>query len=98
MINSKAANKIYDLLVQECGAIEYWRDHFIQCQSEGCKEFRFQGIFGFGGKFWDNDNRWYINCYPENMTPQLQAKIDEVNLILKKMKEEEDGNFRKSNA
>ena len=47
---SNLANRIYDVLVAEAGASEYFRQDFLY--HFGTHEFRFGGDLGFGGKFW----------------------------------------------
>jgi hypothetical protein len=86
-------HKVYDVLVKECGA--YGKDHARQafihafCYSEyPCNEFRFQGIFGFGGKFWHSSRKFYVNCYSEDSTAKIQKAIDTTNELLKPLYEE----------
>lgn len=76
------ANSVYDVLVQMAGANESDREQFIATQRDGCTEYRFQGRLGFGGKFWNNDNRWYVSCYREDETPETTRVIDETNKVL----------------
>ena len=45
-------------------------------------EYRFGGMFGFGGKFWRNDGRLYISYYPEDQTKTLDAVRDTINEVL----------------
>lgn len=79
-MNAKQANAIYDILIQECGADEYWRENFVQVEtSEECREYRFKGELGFGGKFWRNSGRMYVDCYSEDTTPLRQKMIDAAN-------------------
>ena len=80
------ANEVYDILVAECLAQDreeaYDRFGFIQAQTEGqyfTYEFRFCGALGFGGKFWVNDNRLYVTCYPESETPEINEMISKAN-------------------
>ena len=70
MITKRTANKIYDILVPVCKAMESERSGFV-CEvtsdNHGC-EWRFCGNLGFGGKFyWDCE--WRVSCYPEDETP-----------------------------
>lgn len=74
------ANKIYDILVKEAGAPECYRDNFVYVESkENCHEYRFQGDLGFGGKFWNDDNKWYVACYAEDETPERLKIIETTN-------------------
>ena len=81
-ISDKWANAIWDVLKHVAGASEYWREHFVQKQAKGCGEFRFGGTLGFGGKFRNYNDRWYVDCYPEDITDWREKTIDEVNVKL----------------
>ena len=75
-------NDVFSLLVKETGAQESERAFFIYdfCQVEKpAVEFRFGGIFGMGGKFWRNQNRFTISCYRETETPDRTEVIARVN-------------------
>jgi len=86
-IDSDTANKIYDILVEECGAGEHNRIFFVVAQEQGgCVEYRFQGSLGFGGKFW-NSNQWYVTCYGEDYTKERLAAIDRANQRLTVLRE-----------
>lgn len=78
-------NEIYNILVAECGATEYWREDFIRCMNEGCREYRFQGNLGFGGKLYKNSNRLYVGCYLEDCNPERDAQIENTNKKLTSM-------------
>lgn len=92
---SDIATSIFDILVKHGGANERYRDNFIQVQSEGCREYRFCGIFGFGGKFWNYDGEWYVNYYSEHQTPECDNVCKTINHYLKELKEGRkcDGSF-----
>ncbi len=78
LISAKWCNRIYDLLV-EYGADEDIRESFCHIHStEGCNEWRFQGKFGFGGKF-RNHREWYADCYPEDENPERGTLLKELN-------------------
>jgi hypothetical protein len=65
LIIPPVAQRIYHILVDECGAPEASDNErqFIYHQSEeGCTEWRFFGLLGFGGKFWNTGERWYVNA------------------------------------
>jgi hypothetical protein len=50
-----------------------------------CHEFRFMGALGFGGKFRNNGNNGnvpYVDCYPENETPERKVMIERANARL----------------
>lgn len=61
-------NRVFDILVDECGANEKMREEFLNyhISVEPCDEFRFQGKLGYGGKYWRKDN--YVTCYEEDKT------------------------------
>jgi hypothetical protein len=79
--------KVYDILVEECGAHESERDSFIinQLEKDHPREWRFCGSLGFGGKFWRNSGRLYVNCYNEDATPKRLAMIEKANARLEKL-------------
>lgn len=79
------ADAIYDILVEHCGASNsaFSRDLFVSTQTcSTCVEYRFQGAIGFGGKFWVNDERLYVSCYPEEETPKVLKMIEAANTAL----------------
>jgi hypothetical protein len=85
------ANLIWDILVADAGAMEQERNSFIQAQTRDeyrCTEFRFCGDLGFGGKFWVNNDRIYVSCYPEDMTKKRGDIIEKVNAKLAALKQE----------
>lgn len=68
-IQPHEARRIYDILVEECGASEKDRQWFVNLQTEDhVREYRFQGDLGYGGKFWRNNGKWYVNFYAEDET------------------------------
>ena len=76
------AGAVYDVLVSVCGASTEPDDRldFISLQArEVCPEWRFQGDLGYGGKFWRSAGRWYVDCYPEDSSPDSRKIIDEAN-------------------
>jgi hypothetical protein len=85
-MNHTTANLIYDILVKECGAFEEEREHFIIHQTTTeIREWRFCGKLGFGGKFWNADDRLYVNCYNEDLTPERSKMIEQANKLLEKI-------------
>jgi hypothetical protein len=70
----------YDVLVQTCGASEAGREMFLAAQPT--TEYRFIGLLGFGGKFWLNDGRVYVTCYPEDETDERRGRIAVANHLL----------------
>lgn len=85
------AQAIWAILVDHCRArdTEQQRDSFIHhfvdrraASSLHLDEFRFGGSLGSGGKFYEDDDRWWIACYPEDTTPEREAVITKVNALL----------------
>lgn len=83
MMTKNKARKVYDILVQLGRANQSNREGFIFHHTESnseCTEWRFQGAFGFGGKYWRDSNK--ITCYPEDETPELIELMDKINFKL----------------
>lgn len=80
-------NKVYSVLVEFGGADESDRQSFMyeMFKPKPTDEYRFQGKFGFGGKYWTRRNQ--ISMYRENITDKLTIALDKVNLELKKLDE-----------
>jgi hypothetical protein len=80
-------NKVYDILVEECGAHESERSSFLfhQGEKDYPSEWRFCGKLGFGGKFWRNSGRLYVNCYNEDETLERLEAIKRANERLAKL-------------
>lgn len=86
------AHAVYDILVEECGALEDERERFVRYHAKldpdsSPTEWRFQGDLGFGGKFWRNNGRWYVNCYPESRNDERNEMIHKANERLHKIYE-----------
>lgn len=78
-------NKIYDILVNLGGANEIERTSFIygHISNPPLSEWRFQGKFGFGGKYWSTTNA--ISYYPEDKTKERESLMKSINKGLKKL-------------
>lgn len=84
-IEPARAHRIYDLLVREAGARESQRDDFVAYVSTHAHtEWRFGGSLGFGGKFWNSSERYYVTCYPDEETPERRAIVQRVNEALER--------------
>lgn len=86
LLTEERANKIFDILVAEAGASENDRDDFVyhHCiDKDGCREYRFQGKLGFGGKYRSTWNG--VTYYPEDETPDKKAIAEKVNELLKEI-------------
>lgn len=57
--------EIWAILHKTCHARETMPDDF-PFHWPDCREYRFMGALGFGGKVWAYDERWYVNYYPED--------------------------------
>lgn len=79
--------KIYDILIEHCGAHPNDKGSFIYNQREGCTEWRFSGKLGFGGKFWNTNDEFYINCYNEDKDKKKDEIIEKTNELLKPLYE-----------
>ena len=84
-ITIQQAEDLFTLLVEHAGAFESDRMSFRYAQADRenpCREFRFCGALGFGGKFWNSNGRLYVNCYNEDETPKRKRIIKKVNELL----------------
>ena len=91
-MTEKKAQELYNQLAKLCGAPESYRADFIASYTRERypTEWRFQGELGFGGKFWIRGDKWYVNCYREDETPERRKMIDEVNKVLEDMPRDDD--------
>lgn len=87
------ANKIYDILVEECGAWESDRVNFVLNEmAEKISEYRFIGEI-CGGKFrrngnGRNGNGMYVDGYKECYNPKVEVMIAKANKRIKKLMKE----------
>ncbi len=93
-IDQETAAKIFDILVQECGAVRDSLCHgfepfrtYVEKELDR-HEYRFGGALGFGGKFYNSGFEWRVSCYSENLTPQRRAMIEQANLRLEALRNE----------
>lgn len=86
-MSEKLLNRIYDILVQVCGAAEDYRDGFVMLhQRENFPtEWRFIGTLGFGGKFWRKRDAFSVTCYSEDETRARLKTMKEANQQLKQV-------------
>lgn len=79
-LTDQQADAIYDILVQECGALEDGRLSFVSNQiADFIGEWRFCGKLGFGGKFRRDMDVMYVSCYPEVLTKERETMITAAN-------------------
>jgi len=82
-------HKIYDLLEERLGAEPWHRDDFINYFThEDGVEYRCCSVLGFGGKFWNDGGKLYVNCYPEDETDERYLLIEEINGLLQHILED----------
>jgi len=87
MIKPDMAHKIFDILVEECGASEDLRSHFVHTQSTvNCKQFRFQGDLGYHGKLYVSEKRWYVDCAVDDLSNPRYRIIEKANCRLNELK------------
>lgn len=89
-LTPEQASAIYDVLVQRCKASDRDRekDNFAYSHTQRehiPHEWRFGGVLGFGGKFWNTESRWYVSAYSEDCDPETRLIIAETNEVLQKM-------------
>jgi len=86
-LNRDQYEKVYDILVKMGGADPnpYTRSSFLYAHLEPptCKEWRFQGKLGSGGKYWSGGNK--VDCYTEDETPKRRRLIKKINEALAKI-------------
>lgn len=84
------ANKIYDILIEECGALESERQDFVSNEvAEEIREYRFAGKI-CGGKFRRNMDYMYVDGYQECYNPKVEGMIVKANERITKLMEAED--------
>lgn len=91
MVTEEQANRIWDILVEECGARAEadqfacpGREHFTRYLVEPSRspfEYRFCGSLGWGGKFHAraDGSQWRVSCYSEHETPARREAITRAN-------------------
>lgn len=70
-------DSIFTILVEIGGANESMRSSFIHNHIDGCKEWRFMGYLGYGGKYRSKSNT--VDCYLEDETPNRLEIIEKLN-------------------
>ena len=94
------ANSIYDVLM-EVGASEFNLDSFVYHYTKPDEkygpshEWRFCGKYGMAGKFWWNDDRFYISGHSHsevsaNMLKAERAEIEAIDAKLAVIKAKHD--------
>lgn len=86
VITAEQAERVWVILEEYAGASRSTRDEFMYAATvAGITEFRFGGLLGFGGKFWINCGRWYVNCYREDELPSRLMLIAAINEKLEEL-------------
>ena len=90
-LTEELANKIYDYLVKEIRAQESDRRSFVNTMinEKPTNEWRFQGVLGFGGKFWNEHNRFRVSKYPETGCARHEWVVAKANLHFMNLYKEE---------
>jgi len=86
------AHEIYTILREECGASDTKDNRLgfvntVLQQSNFPTEYRINGSLGFGGKFRMRHDKWYVDCYPEDRTPECDEMIERANKRLADLKD-----------
>lgn len=81
--NASFLEKVYDVLVELGKANESDRNSFIYHHCNGCDEWRFQGVFGYGGKYRIQTNS--VDYYSENHTKELNELKELIDNQLKQL-------------
>ena len=98
-LSENLSGRIYDYLIEHCGASPYQRDDFIQSFSHNeCvpREWRFCGHYGLAGKFWWNNDKFYVSGWsqvevsPEEYEEQNLHLVD-VNKAMMEFYKEHEG-------
>lgn len=88
-LTEEAAEHIYEILVRVLDApTGHWKDDFVYHQTKGCTEYRFMGCLGFGGKFWNVNGQWLVNCYPEDRNEERDGLMKLANDALAHLRSE----------
>lgn len=89
-IPSSICNQIFDILVAHAGAHEDDRTSFVRYYStsdERPSEYRCCHKWGLAGKFWWNDNRFYVsgpgpNEFSKSVYEKSRKECEEVDVLL----------------
>ena len=80
-------DNVYSILVEYAKAPEHMRENFITSPFENqqypCDEWRFCGVFGFGGKYRRQTNS--VDYYSEDQSPKLDKLEKRINTLLKEL-------------
>lgn len=90
IMTAEQAHAVWDVLVADCGASprDYERESFVAAATRDkypTTEYRFCGLLGFGGKFWNIDDKWYVSCYQEHADVETRRIMAKANLKLQEL-------------
>lgn len=82
------ANAVWDVLVTHAGASDepHQREAFVYHLTNGCTEWRFMGLLGFGGKLYVEPRRLRVGCYPADLGGREEQVIAATNAALAELK------------
>lgn len=99
--SDEIANEVYNALMIIGGALPSERDAFLiyaRGRMDGVSEWRFQGHFGFGGKFytkWRFQTKvWYVDYYKEDNTMERAGLRDKLNERLEEIRKKYASNLK----
>lgn len=85
---------VYDVLIERGGANKDQKEAFVVAYSSRGQydaiEWRSCPRLGFGGKFWQNHNHYYLSYYPEDRSDERDALRDEINKLIDQLVERYD--------
>jgi len=81
-------NGIYQVMVDYAGLLPRQRESFINAFAvdHEITEYRLNSDLGYGGKFRNNNNGIYVDCYSEDMTKKRSSIIKKCNKAIEPMK------------
>lgn len=82
-LTEELSGKIYDHLILHCGADPYQYADFVAAftRTEHVpKEWRFCGHYGLAGKFWWNNDKFYVSGYSRCEVDEDQYEEQEAEL------------------
>jgi hypothetical protein len=89
VVGTMTAGDVWDVLVTNANARQDGLAEFLHHWPQ-CREFRFMGSLGFGGKVYVDPRRGArVDCCPEDETPERRATIERTNAALAKLNEKQ---------
>jgi hypothetical protein len=72
------ASEIFTILQEECG-VNWLQRQDIEPLDEVTVVRLYTGTLGFGGKFYNHGDPWFVSCYPEDRTSERTKQIRRAN-------------------